>query len=341
MPSLKAIADDDFARLARHVPVAELQCRTILLTGATGFFGAWLLALFGWLNSTKQANVTVLAVSRNPARFLERYPDFENASWLNWIQADVRDFPFPAGSIDYVLHAATDTSAEAGRNPSLLLDTIVEGTRHVLACARECNVKRTLLVSSGAIYGGQSPDVTHLTEDTRTAPSPLDIGQAYGTGKRTMELLGAIHAGATGTDVVVARCFAFVGAGLPLNGHFAIGNFIRDALSGEQIAISGGGTAERSYLYAADLAIWLVRLLVSGKSGNAYNVGSDLALSIADLARAVASVLAPGKPVVIKGWDDPTRGRNRYIPSIEKARSDCGLDVWTKLEQAVALTAVF
>jgi dTDP-glucose 4,6-dehydratase len=341
LASFKAVAEADFERLSAHMPVKELHCKTILLTGATGFFGTWLLSLFGWLNSARQARLTVLAVSRDPASFLTRHPGFENTPWLVWIKGDVRSFPAPSTPVDYVIHAATDTSAEAGKTPSLLLDTIVEGTRHVLDYARQCGARRVLLISSGAVYGAQSPDVTHMDENTSSAPSPLQIGHAYGVGKRVMELLGAIYARETDAQVVIARCFAFVGAGLPLNAHFAIGNFIRDALGAEKIAVRGGGTAERSYLYAADLAIWLARLLVSGKSGEAYNVGSDQALTIGDLARTVAKLLASGKEVVIEGKDDPSRGRNRYIPSIAKARSDCQLDVWTGLDQAILLTASY
>lgn len=341
MTSLKDLADSDFARLIVHVPADPLQKKTILVTGATGFFGAWLLSLFDWLNRTRHADIRVLAVSRDPRAFLERHPSFADELWLAWITGDVRDFSFPAHPVDYIIHAATDTSTEASKNPALLLDTIILGTRHVLACAKHCGAGRVLLVSSGAVYGAQSPNVTHIAEDTLTAPSPLAPANAYAEGKRVMEMLGAIYAQETGASVVMARCFAFVGAGLPLDGHFAIGNFIRDALKRDTVTVRGGGTAERSYLYAADLVIWLIRLLVLGQSGRAYNVGSDQTVTIAELARRVTETLSPNKPIVVEGKDDPKGGRNRYIPSIANARADCGVEVWTNLEDAIALTATY
>jgi dTDP-glucose 4,6-dehydratase len=339
--TLQATADTDFTRLTSHISVEELREKTILITGATGFFGAWLLSLFDWLNRTQGARIRVIAVSRQPKVFLEKNPHFHSVPWLTWITGDVRDFAFPDVSVDYLIHAATDTSAAAGQDPMRLFDTIVQGTRHTLACAKQNGAKRILLVSSGAVYGAQQPDVLRMTETTPTAPSPLLTANAYGEGKRVMELLGAIHAQEASASVVVARCFAFVGAGLPLDAHFAIGNFIRDALGKDKITIKGGGTAERSYLYAADLAIWLVRLLVSGKSGQAYNVGSDRALTIAELAHCVVDTLSPGKEVSIEGKDNPNGGRNRYIPSIDLAREQCGLDVWTDIGQAIALTAAY
>ena len=339
--SLFDLANADFSRLSAQMPTQELRGKTILVTGATGFFGAWLLSLFNWVNCQQDAGVKIIAVSRQPQKFLEKHAQFKSAPWLTWIEGDVRDFAFPDSSIDYVIHAATDTSAAAGKAPLHLFDTIVTGTSHVLACSKQTMASRILLVSSGAVYGAQRPETTHITEDTLTAPSPLNPANAYGEGKRVMELLGAIHTQETTASVVVARCFAFVGAGLPLDAHFAIGNFIHDALGKDKISIRGGGTAERSYLYMADLAIWLVKLLVSGQSGQAYNVGSDQALTIAELAHQVVDTLSPGKQVLVEGKDDPNGGRNRYIPSIELARTQCGLDVWTTIDQAIKLTATY
>lgn len=336
--SFREVADADFARLAPHIPTEAMAGKTILLTGSTGFFGSWLLSLVDWQWRTQGTGARLLAVSRDPSAFLAKQPRFDGASWLTWVPGDVRDFPFPTEPIDYVLHAATDTSAAAGRDPRRLLETIVDGTRRVLNCAAQRQAGRILLVSSGAVYGPQPADVTHVDEGARTAPSPLDLGSAYAEGKRMMELMGAIHAHETGAAVTTARCFAFVGAGLPLDAHFAIGNFIRDALWGDRIAVKGGGHAVRSYLYAADLAVWLFRLLLSGETGTAYNVGSDASVTIAELARAVAATLAPDLPVSIEGQDNPNAGRNRYVPSVARAK-DLGLDVWTPLEEAIAFTA--
>ncbi|WP_321961142.1 NAD(P)-dependent oxidoreductase [Paraburkholderia sp. J7] len=339
--SFPQIAVDDFRRLAAHIDGSGLDGKTILVSGATGFFGMWMLALFRWLHDERKQQFRVLAISRDPQRFEQKHPWTAGAPWLKWVTGDIRKFAFPDEPADYMIHAATDTSAAAGRSPRVLLESIVGGTRRMLDCAAACGAQRVLLVSSGGAYGGQAADVPRLVETSRTGPSTMDVGSAYGEGKRMMELLGAIHAHETACEVVCARCFAFVGAGLPLDGHFAIGNFIRDALGKEQIVIRGDGKGVRSYLYAADLAVWLVTLLLNGGNREVYNVGSDAEVTIGDLARTVLATLAPSKEVVIEGAANSPGAGNRYIPSIDRAREQFGLDAWTSLPLAIERTALW
>jgi dTDP-glucose 4,6-dehydratase len=128
-----------------------------------------------------------------------------------------------------------------------------------------------------------------------------------------------------------------------MDAHFAIGNFIRDALAGGPIAIKGDGTPLRSYLYTADLMIWLWTILLRGRAGRAYNVGSDAAISIGDLARLVSETVAGmglGRAeVTIAGKANPGVPPARYVPSIARARSELGLEAWIELGQSVEKTA--
>ena len=338
--SFEEIAHHDFQRLRTQIEGIALDHKTLLISGGTGFFGAWLLGLCAWIDRYREpSRFHVIAVSRDPAQFLKRHPWAASLRWLEWITGDIRAFEYPTRDIDWVIHAAADTSAEAGRAPAVLLDTVVAGVQRMLDCAKRCHAQRILLVSSGAVYGAQPANISHRIEDTSAACNPLLTSSSYGEAKRVMELLGAIHAEVTKAAVMSARCFAFVGPGLPLNGHFAIGNFIRDALHRSQLTVRGDGLSTRSYLYAADLAVWLMRILAKGESQRAYNVGSDQDLSIADLAHRVAEALAPSKPVVIEKTLEPSPVGNRYVPSISRARSELGLEVWTPLKQGVISTA--
>jgi dTDP-glucose 4,6-dehydratase len=142
-----------------------------------------------------------------------------------------------------------------------------------------------------------------------------------------------------GISVKVARCFAFVGPHLPLDAHFAIGNFIRDAMSGGPIHIRGDGTAVRSYLYAADLAAWLWTILVAGKSGQAYNVGGAEAVAMAELARLVRDELAPGAQIRRDQTQQPGQTVDRYVPDVTRAAIELQLKPRITLEDAINRTA--
>lgn len=319
-----------------HIPVIDvlqqgLHGKHLLITGGSGFFGRWLLALLDALNSSG-SEVRVSVVSRDPQRFLTLNPWFAEANWLHWHRHDIRQLPSDAvGAVDLVVHAATDTSVAAGAKPLQLFDTIIEGARRILDAAQCGGARRILFTGSGAQYGSLAFGVP-VPEDSQQACDSRLPASAYGEAKRAQETLAAIHGRASAIDMIYTRCFAFSGAGLPLDAHFAIGNFVRDALQRDAIYLSSGGQSVRSYLHGADLAVWLLFLLLRGVPGEAYNVGSDEALSIRDLAARVRDQLAPGKPLAFpNGHGGPT---SYYVPDISKARA-LGLDTWTSLDASV------
>jgi dTDP-glucose 4,6-dehydratase len=309
------------------------------LTGCTGFVGCWLLESFIHANRTLSLGASVVALTRSPERFQERAPRLASDPAVHLLSGDIRSFVFPGGDFQYVIHAATDTSSQAAERPATLFSSILDGTRRVLDFAATHGVRRMLLVSSGAVYGAQPPGMTHIPETYPGGPDWLEPLAAYGEGKRAAELMTKLDANQTGMECVIARCFAFAGPYLPLDGHFAIGNFIRDAMCGAPIRIKGDGTAVRSYLYAADLAAWLWTLLFSAPPGEAYNVGSDEAVSIANLAQRVVEALNVSSEIQIEHEAVPGALRAHYVPDIAKAREQLGLRVNVDLRNAIRYTA--
>ena len=221
-----------------------------------------------------------------------------------------------------------------------MFDTIVTGTRRALDLAAANYGCRFLFLSSGAVYGSQPAALTHVPEDWLGGPDPRDTRSAYGEGKRAAELLCAIYAQQFGLDTVTARIFAILGPLLSLDIHFAAGNFIRDAMSGRRIQVQGAGSAVRSYLYAADLTVWLWTLLVAGKPGAVYNVGSEEAVSVAELAHRTCAQLG-GAGVDILGRADAGWNPGRYVPSTERIRRDLSLGETVPLHEAIRRTALF
>jgi dTDP-glucose 4,6-dehydratase len=313
----------------------------LFLTGGTGFFGRWLLETFAAANDRWQLDAEAVVLSRNSYAFRQKVPALAARSDICFIAGDVRCFDFPEGRFSHVIHAATEASVALNdQQPLLMWETIVEGTRRVLDFACTRGACKILLTSSGAVYGTQPADITHITEDDRGAPDSTDHRSAYGEGKRAAELLCTLYARRFGLEPKIARCFAFVGPHLPLDIQYAVGNFIRDGLEGGPIRVNGDGTPWRSYLYAADLAVWLWTILFKAPPCLPYNVGSDHALTISEVARAVAEVF-PGSDVMVAKQPTPGKPAQRYVPSVQRAKKDLGLSVQIDFRDALRRTVAW
>jgi nucleoside-diphosphate-sugar epimerase len=314
----------------------ELRRGRIFITGGTGFFGCWLLESFAWANDRLGLNASALVLTRNLAAFKKKAPHLAVHPDIHFHPGDIRSFEFPTGSFSHIIHAATESSAKLNaEEPLTIFASIVDGTRRTLDFAVQCGARKFLLTSSGAVYGRQPPDMTHIPEDYMGAPDLIFPGSAYGEGKRAAETLCALYSRQYGLEGKIARCFAFVGPFLPLDAHFAIGNFIRDGLNGGPIVVLSDGTPRRSYLYAADLAIWLWTILFKGQSCCPYNLGSDEPISIAEVANLVAMQFPEKITIEIHGKSDPLKPQEQYVPKINKANSELGLGVLVPLEVAI------
>jgi dTDP-glucose 4,6-dehydratase len=318
----------------------ELRGASLFLTGGTGFFGHWLLHTLDAANRSLGLGVRCAVLTRDPGAFRRRTPRLASQEWLTLLAGDVRSFEDPGLRCSHIIHAATPASAALiAENPLEMIDIIVAGTRRVLEFSRRCGARKLLLCSSGAVYGAQPGDLEAVPETYLGGPDPLNPRAAYAEGKRVSELMCAAESRKGSLEVASARCFAFVGPYLPLDTHFAIGNFIRDALAQRDVVVRGDGTPLRSYLYAADLAIWLWTILARGASGRAYNVGSEEGVSIAQLARLVVETLSAPVAVRVLGAAEPGRAPERYVPSTARARSELNLEQWIDLPEAIRRTA--
>jgi nucleoside-diphosphate-sugar epimerase len=333
------LADDLENILGRTEPLwRELRGERILITGATGFFGCWLLESFAWANDRLKLRARVVGVARHPEVLIEKAPHLTQNPAIRLHAADVRSDDFPLGQFSHVIHAATEASAKLNREAPLeMFGTVVEGTRRALQFSLASSAARFLLVSSGAVYGTQPPQLTHVTESFTGGPDSLDPANAYAEGKRAAEMLCSL-ATSSHFATTIARCFAFVGPSMKLDAHFAIGNFINDRLHDRPIRVQGDGTAVRSYLYASDLMVWLWTILFRGESRRAYNVGSEEALDIASLAREVAAALPPEVAVNVCSKATPGAPVHRYVPSTARSREELGLTVEVPLREAICRT---
>jgi dTDP-glucose 4,6-dehydratase len=309
------------------------------VTGGSGFFGRWLLESLIHANEALSLGISATVLSRSPEAFAARSPRLFRSPVLEFQRGDVRSFPSPAGRFDHVLHVATVPTPPA--NESTVRTTILEGTARTLEFAREAGATRFLFVSSGIVYGRQPAAVLKVPERS-TLSADLSVAEsANGTAKRAAETMATEVGTRSGFTTIIARGFSFLGPYLPLDGQFAAGNFIRDALSGGPIIVEGDGTPIRSYLYAADLAAWLWTIHLRGRHGRAYNVGGESSLSVLELAKAIAEAFVPVPEVVVAGKLVPGQVAERYVPCTRLAREDLGLRAWTSLPEAIRRTVAW
>lgn len=323
----------DIQHILDYTPWNNLRGMRLFLTGGTGFFGRWLLDSLTAANDRLGLEATAVVLTRDPTTFARTAPHLADRVDLGFHQGDVRTFDFPDGPFTHVLHAAAD----AGRTgePLDVLDTVVGGTRRALDFAAARGTKRFLLTSSGAVYGRQPPDLLHVPETFPGGPDPTDPRAVYGEGKRVAEAASCIIGRQHGFAAIIARCWAFIGPHLPLDGPFAIGNFLRDAVAGRPVRVAHNGTAVRSYMHAADLTVWLWTLLANGPPRLPVNVGSVEPVSVGELARRVAALAGVG--VEVAETPPPGEPAERYVPDVARA-AGLGLRMRIGLDDALART---
>jgi nucleoside-diphosphate-sugar epimerase len=302
----------------------KIANQSVLLTGGTGFIGTWLTK--SWSHAAKNWASTgrLVIVSRDPQAFARQHGALSDK--VTFVRGDIRSIDLRnTGQFDLVVHAATPARATINSNsPDEMLSIILDGQRNVIEQVSGSGRPRVLFTSSGAVYGPQPADIDRVPETQLTGPDPLNPLAAYHEGKRMAELLLSIAARHGLIESVVARLFAFVGPFLPLDEHFAVGNFIRDALGGGPIIVKGDGLTVRSYQYPTDMVRWLWTLADKAIPQRAYNVGSDQGLSMREIAIAVAEACGV-EEIRVLGTPDTTKPIDRYLPDVTRVAGELGL----------------
>ena len=337
--------------------LAPLRGGRLLVTGGTGFAGTWLAETVAYLNDAHDFGLHLLLVARNTDKFAEDRPHLASRSEIALLRQDVRNLRDLPPDVTWIVHAgATPDNRTHNSEPVRTCDTIVGGTKSVLeAAVRLPRLDGLLNLSSGLVYGPQPPDLLHVPEDGFHGFDPSAFGSVYAESKRLAETLCFVYANQQRLRVINARMFAFVGPYQSLDRSWAINSFLRDGLHGGPIRILGDGETVRSYLYAADMAAWLLTILASGTSGESYNVGSPEETTLAAAAALVASLI-PAAPKIVQplspGHVSPGHasasaarpaGHARFVPDVSRSHRELGvlptLDLTAALKRTLAWNA--
>jgi nucleoside-diphosphate-sugar epimerase len=308
----------------------------IFISGATGIIGKWILAALLFADDTLDLNLSISILTRNKNVFGKNYPLLCLDRRLNVIEGDVRNF-YTDIEIDYFIHGAADVIKKNVESETYL--TNILGTHNALNQAIKSNSKRFLYLSSGAVYGKSGTLEKGIVESNRGEIDFLNPNSSYALGKCGGEFLTMSAADESSISVSSARCFSMAGPHLPLDKHFAFGNFMLSALNNEKISITGNGKVYRSYLYLADVCIWLLKILINGENKISYNVGSDISISILELAEKIKFELDSSIEISVGNLSSDQSNSNYYFPNTSFTKESLNLEANYSLADMIKITA--
>jgi len=315
---------------------SEFRGKTVLVTGGTGFFGVWMLLALISIKSELKGNLRILVMTRSPSIFLNKHPFFDFKQNVEFIVGDICNTKLENEEVNLLIHMAATSAQEtfAGEDQLKKFETLYFGTKNII---NQCggSLENVIFTSSGVAYGENNSNL--MLESSNTGPNTQNIGSALALGKVAAEYLISYYAEHFNYKYTVARCFSFAGPFLPLNLHYAFGNFIKDAREGRDIVIRGDGKELRSYLYVGDAVAWLLRLLID-PTNDIVNVGSENAISLEVLAGKIASkvfrkviILDEGTSKVVDNFK-----RITYVPSVSKIKNKyTSIEEWSSIDEII------
>lgn len=308
----------------------------ILFIGGTGFFGK---AFLNYIQSNPSNINSVSIVGRSAKNFLENNKEFTELDNVRYIYGDILNDLSQLKDISYshVIHAAADSTNVSNLSHLQRYKQIVEGTKNVLEFVRHhLPESKLLFISSGGVYGDMPSNKKSFIESDMWKSDILDSSNVYTASKRTAEHLCSLYYDEYNLNISIARCFCFSGIHLPLNVHFAIGNFVKNALANDDIIIKGDGKSIRSYLDQDDLSEWILEILKKDSfKKTVYNIGSDESISISDLAYLVRDISKKPIEVKILNENDANLKKSIYVPECKKIKEKFNLAQRVSLSESI------
>lgn len=339
---LKALRQDITTSLTEESldHLEPLRGGHMLITGGTGFVGTWLSELAAYLNDVLGFRLRVTLLARETSDFTLTAPHLAARPEFDLIREDVRNLRDIPLDVAWIVHAgATPDNRLHNTDPLRTADSIVNGTRAVLEAAVRLPMLSGLLnISSGLVYGPQPVTLEGISEEDFHGFDPSTFGSVYAESKRMAENLCAAYANQQRLRIVTARPFAFIGPYQHLDRPWAINNFVRDSVQGGPIRILGDGETVRSYMYPADMAVWMLAMLAGGVSGESYNVGSPQAVTLRAAAELVADQFSPRPKINTSLLPAKHQEHSRFVPNVSRAQKTLRLDIKFDLKAAIRRT---
>ena len=311
--------------------------KNILLVGGTGFIGKWLVLTFNQLNKKYKSNIKIFILTRDKSKFLNRYSEFKKIKSIIFIQGDILKFKINNINFDYIIHAGSDLKVEK-KDQGKYLKELSIGSKRIFEINNKKLKTKVLFLSTGSVYKNNNIK-KKIRESKFYLPSEFPINNTYAFGKSLAEIFAKLFIKFKNKNIVIVRGFSFVGPYQQFERGFAITDFIKDSLENNNINLNNGNNIFRSYLYIADLIIWLLHILIKSKKGEIYNVGSDKEINLTKLSKKIIKINKSGSKVIKN--NNQNKKINYYVPNIDKAKKKFNLKVWTSLEHSIDKTTTW
>lgn len=285
-----------------ELPWEKLADKSIMISGATGLVGSFLVDVIMYRNRKKNTNCKIYALGRNAERARERFGHYNDEPSYNFVEYDV-NVPLiknDLGTIDFALHMASNTHPVAySTDPIGTITTNIIGIQNMLEFAAAHYAQRCAFISSNEIYGENRGDVEKFDEQYCGYIDCNTMRAGYTESKRCGEALCQAYIRQKGMDIVIPRLTRSYGPTLLHSDTKALSQFLRKGVSGEDIVLKSAGTQYYSYTYVADAVSGLLTILLKGEKGEAYNIADDASdIMLKDLANIVAEYV--GKRVIFE-----------------------------------------
>lgn len=334
---MKASLKRDLERSLDYLlPILEpLKEKSILITGA-GFMGSWVARALAWLNDEHGFNMKITLVTKHPDKLRTSDASLYNRGDIEVIRSDVRSLHTLPPETNYIIHTAGNPDNRAHMSDAInTMDTIATGTKVLLdSASRLENIEAIVHISSGQVYG-RGIDSDKINESTSSPLLKYDVNSIYPEAKRYSEALCLAYMSNNKLPIIIVRPFSFIGPYQELNKPWAINSFLQEALNNQPMRIVGNGKPQRSYLYASDMAAWLLAVLAKGKKGDIYNLGSSEGVSLLEITTKINQILNRNLQVLIQNHND---NESKFIPDEERIKEQLGVKEMFTFEEALRNT---
>ena len=306
----------------------QFKKASILLLGGTGFIGTWITNCLQEANKVYNLDLNLILFTRSPVDAVKRNPNLMDKN-VQLIKLDlIKNTHFSLDlEFNFFIHGATDSTFSNVTSESSPQSSI-RGAHLILNSVNSSVFTRGIHLSSGAVFPRQiNSSVGQLESEFF---EKIDHLTEYGKAKYQTENLFRCKSNSERFQVANPRLFTFFGPGIPLDRHFAVGNFLRNAMNKEPIVVNGNPDTVRSYMYPTDLIVWIIKLLLN-PSSSTLNFGSDIPITMADLATKINDVTG-NKGIQFRGNSEPM---SIYFPSTIKARQHLSVRQSVMFEEGI------